>query len=462
MAASVTRATSAPCPARSASSSMTSAWMRVESTSITTRRLARRWRPAGWTAMSNPPSGRLGHQLPPEPGGVAGAGEVELEAGDGVAGQPGDAVDVAAAAGDPGGHGGHGGGRSGWPRTVTCSRPQAGGPDRCLRLLVGAGGDLDVHAEVLGDLGDLGPDGGLVLAVAEADQHPEHEPAPDDDLLDVGDLDVGPGQGTEQGRGHAGAVPPGDGDEKRPVGGHRSSIVTRAGSGWWSGRRPAPTPAPAPARPRRKRRTATHRAVAPPMWMATSAAGTSVKYCEVADRPLAEEDGEQHAAPGLDVGRRPLLPGPPQRVEREGEEDPDGDGMDAGDVAHVERQPLDELAFVAAGVGAGAGDHRAEGEDHRRPDDEPGAVAGAARARRPGPGAGPSGQPGPVVEDDGVGDQDHRHHEVAHHQRRDRDRRGRRGRRGRSGRSRRGRGPRPATRGPAGRGGGEGRPARPR
>ncbi len=54
MADSVTLATSAAQPARSASRSMTSSWISVESTSITISRIARRYRPAGCTATSTP------------------------------------------------------------------------------------------------------------------------------------------------------------------------------------------------------------------------------------------------------------------------------------------------------------------------------------------------------------------------------------------------------------------------
>ena len=85
-------------------------------------------------------------------------------------------------------------------------------------ILFGAGGYLDLHADVFGHFGQLGPD--LHFVVADADQHAEHQPASDDHLLDVDDLDVGSGQGSEQRRGHAGPVPPGDGDEERPVGSH--------------------------------------------------------------------------------------------------------------------------------------------------------------------------------------------------------------------------------------------------
>lgn len=54
MACSVTAATSASQPACAANSSMTSSWISVESTSMTTRRWARRCRPAETTATSTP------------------------------------------------------------------------------------------------------------------------------------------------------------------------------------------------------------------------------------------------------------------------------------------------------------------------------------------------------------------------------------------------------------------------
>ena len=54
MAAAVTFATSSTQPARAASRSITSSWMRVESTSITISRSARRCSPPRWTATSTP------------------------------------------------------------------------------------------------------------------------------------------------------------------------------------------------------------------------------------------------------------------------------------------------------------------------------------------------------------------------------------------------------------------------
>ena len=54
MAAAVTFATSAAHPARAASRSITSSLIRVESTSITISRSARRCSPPRWTATSTP------------------------------------------------------------------------------------------------------------------------------------------------------------------------------------------------------------------------------------------------------------------------------------------------------------------------------------------------------------------------------------------------------------------------
>ena len=61
------------------------------------------------------------------------------------------------------------------------------------------------------------------------EQHAEHQPAADDDLLDVDDRHVGAGQGVEQRRGHPGAVPPADGHQQGAacVVAHWRQTVTR-------------------------------------------------------------------------------------------------------------------------------------------------------------------------------------------------------------------------------------------
>ena len=109
---------------------------------MTTRRRPRRARPAGATAMSTPRTRGLERELAAQ-GGDVGAGDVELDRGDGVARQPADAVDVGAVGGDPGGDRR----RRRWPaagrpRTTTAARPL-----RARRVVAGAGADRDRHAE---------------------------------------------------------------------------------------------------------------------------------------------------------------------------------------------------------------------------------------------------------------------------------------------------------------------------
>ena len=95
MARSVMARTSSPHPHSSASSSMTSSWMSVESTSSTTRRWARRSRPSGCRAMSRRwVGGGLTEVLPQARRGRRPVTRNSY-AVDGIAGQPHDAVDVA-------------------------------------------------------------------------------------------------------------------------------------------------------------------------------------------------------------------------------------------------------------------------------------------------------------------------------------------------------------------------------
>ncbi len=105
MADSVTLATSAAQPARSASRSMTSSWISVESTSITISRIARRYRPARCTATSTPLSpATWASEVRREPGSAPETSSSTQVTG--IAGQPGDPVDVGAARRDPAGDGG--------------------------------------------------------------------------------------------------------------------------------------------------------------------------------------------------------------------------------------------------------------------------------------------------------------------------------------------------------------------
>ncbi len=86
-------------------------------------------------------------------------------------------------------------------------------------VLGGAEDDVGVHLQRRGDLARSG--GGCVKdergAVLDrgADEDSEREPAPDDHLLDVEDLEVVRGEGPGKGRGHARAVATGERDEER-------------------------------------------------------------------------------------------------------------------------------------------------------------------------------------------------------------------------------------------------------
>ena len=71
--------------------------------------------------------------------------------------------------------------------------------------------DVDLGAQRLGGVGDRAAQRGRVAVQGEHDA--EHEPVGDDHLLDVEHLDVVGGEGREEGRGDAGSVVSGDGDE---------------------------------------------------------------------------------------------------------------------------------------------------------------------------------------------------------------------------------------------------------
>ena len=100
----------------------TSPWTSVESTSITTSRRPCRSRPTALTATSTRCAAASRASTLAQPADV-GAGDVELDGRDRVAGHPDDAVDVRAGVGDPAGDGRDRSGRNGRPSTVTCTRP---------------------------------------------------------------------------------------------------------------------------------------------------------------------------------------------------------------------------------------------------------------------------------------------------------------------------------------------------
>ena len=186
---------------------MTSPWISVESTSITISRMPWRSRSAGWTATSTAWRGGLRGQRHPQPVRV-GAGDVQLDRGDRVARHPLDPVDVRAGVGDPAGdRGDRRGLAAACPSTVTWLRPSG-----AAAVVAGAAVDLDLHAEVVGD--PLQRAAQRLPVARRGDQHAEHQPAAEHDLLDVEHLDAERGQGGEDRRGDARPVLAGERDQQ--------------------------------------------------------------------------------------------------------------------------------------------------------------------------------------------------------------------------------------------------------
>ena len=177
IARSVTAATCSALPACPASSSITSSWIRVESTSMHHQPAAAAGQPGGGDRDVDPVRGSLGGQHPAQRHGVA-AGHVELQRGHRVPGQPPDPVDVGALLGDPAGDPGdrdrqqrRAEQRDVQPRPAAGGVVAAPGHARDLQAQLAPGGVRGGHRAAL-----VGPD---------ADQHREHEVAAHHDLLDV-------------------------------------------------------------------------------------------------------------------------------------------------------------------------------------------------------------------------------------------------------------------------------------
>lgn len=100
-----------------------------------------------------------------------GAGDVHLDAGDGVLREPLDAVDVGAVGGDPAGDPGHGGGLERVAEDGDVQPPA--GP---VRPLVAPGGQLDLHVEVVRDVLGGVPHPSDVGALGVGEQDAEDEP----------------------------------------------------------------------------------------------------------------------------------------------------------------------------------------------------------------------------------------------------------------------------------------------
>ena len=180
----------------------------VESTSITTRRMARRCRPPRCTATSTPRSTDSRARSARSTAGSAPEMSNSMQVTGRCASReirsmfaPLAAIRPAMAA--------IAAGASGLPSTVTCRlpRPRAGS--------AGAGRDLGLQAQVGGQRGHLAVDRGQVGGAVAGQQHAEHQAPADHDLLDVEHAELVRGQDGEQAGGDARPVPAGHGDEQR-------------------------------------------------------------------------------------------------------------------------------------------------------------------------------------------------------------------------------------------------------
>ena len=178
IARSVTAATSADRPACWASSSITSSWIRVESTSITTSRRPRRARPGRRDRDVHLPGRRLERQLAPEGVDVVDRRDVELEGADRVARQPPDPVDVGPARGQ---HRRDGGDRQRPERSADQGDVQ--GLTAARRAVAVPRGARDLHAQLASR--SRGRRCQRTLLMPGRDEDAEGQPPADDHLLDV-------------------------------------------------------------------------------------------------------------------------------------------------------------------------------------------------------------------------------------------------------------------------------------
>ena len=155
--------------------------------------------------------------------GRVGAGDVELDAGHRAVGQAGDPLDVRSAGRDPPGDArDRGRGQQPAEHGDVQAAPAQRGLGRARR-------DLGVQAEVGGQRRHLAVDRGQVGSAVAGQQHPEHQPAADHDLLDVQHARARGGQQGEEPGGHAGSVPAGHGDEQRHLRrGHGAANATHS------------------------------------------------------------------------------------------------------------------------------------------------------------------------------------------------------------------------------------------
>ena len=137
------------------------------------------------------------------------------------------------------------------------------------------------------------------------------------------------------------------------------------------------------------------------------------RVLQVADGALRDLEHDEGLERPLGGGGGAAAAHEAQRPQRRRQQDPDRDGVQAGDVGQEEAEPLD---LLVAAVGPGPGDGGAGDED-----DGGRAEQHAGQDADLGGGHGPAlaavGLAGAVVQDDGAADEDGRHEEVAHHER---------------------------------------------
>ena len=202
---------------------MTSSWISVESTSMTTSRPPRRASPAGATAMSAPVTADTVARSARRPARSA----PETSSSTVVTGQR----DrrrmrsmLAPCVGDRPGHG------RDVPRLERGAHDDDGRPAGAPRGVVAvAAVEADAHPHRLAGPGQ--PVGEDVLVLGRAEQHRQGEVPADDDLLEVEHLGADGGGGLEDGLGHAGAVGTVEGDEEGALVGVRQRGQRRVARG---------------------------------------------------------------------------------------------------------------------------------------------------------------------------------------------------------------------------------------
>ena len=202
--------------------------MRVESTSITISRSARRCSPPRWTATSMPCSTATRARSARSIAGSPPQTSISMHVTGCWASLPIRSMFAPLAAIRPA-MAVMAAGASGLPSRVTCSRPpRAAGspatPEAAEPVVISASRPRSPASALTAAWMPVRSGG------ERTEQHTEHPQAPDHHLLDVEDSERMPGQDGEQPGGHARPVPAGQGDEQGgPRSIHRARQATRPG-----------------------------------------------------------------------------------------------------------------------------------------------------------------------------------------------------------------------------------------